>query len=215
MSVPEPHDRVALVQFADLGQQRHAARLGMWLFLASEVLLFAGLFGLYTAYRTRYSHDFAVAVHHNALWIGTTNTVVLIVSSFTVAWSLHVLRAGRREAAMTMLGVTLALGVTFLTLKGIEYGLHFRDGIYPGWYYASAELPANGARLFFTLYYFMTGLHAIHMIVGIGVMTWLLVRIKRLRTTSIHHTELELGALYWHLVDSIWIFLWPLFYLAG
>jgi cytochrome c oxidase subunit 3 len=141
--------------------------------------------------------------------------VVLIVSSFTVAWAVHSLRADRRRTAIVMLAITLALGLTFLVLKGFEYADHFSEGIYPGEYYAFAELPASGAKLFFTLYYLMTGLHALHMIGGIGVMTWLTNRVARRKTTAGYHAELELGALYWHLVDSIWIFLWPLFYLAG
>jgi cytochrome c oxidase subunit 3 len=186
----------------------------MWVFLGSELLLFAGLFGLYTAYRAQYPADFASGVHHNELAIGTTNTVVLIVSSFTVAWSIHALRRDRRGVAIGALLVTMALGLLFLILKGVEYAHHFRDGVLPGHHYAYAELPGHGARLFFTLYYFMTGLHALHMVGGLAVILWLTSRVWRRRTTRYAHTELEMGALYWHLVDSIWIFLWPLFYLA-
>jgi cytochrome c oxidase subunit 3 len=109
----------------------------------------------------------------------------------------------------------MALGTLFLVLKGVEYGQHIHEGILPGQYYAFAALPGDGARLFFTLYYFMTGLHALHMIGGLSLMAWLTWRIWRRRTTPAYHAELEAGALYWHLVDSIWIFLWPLFYLSG
>jgi len=130
-------ERQVAVQFEDLAKQKHAARLGMWLFLGSELLLFAGLFALYTAYRTMYAADFARGVHHNSLWIGTTNTVVLIVSSFTVAWSIHALRNGNRRMALGALGVTMLLGLLFLVFKGIEYGEHFREGVFPGAYYAS------------------------------------------------------------------------------
>ncbi|HWU87978.1 MAG TPA: cytochrome c oxidase subunit 3 [Kofleriaceae bacterium] len=202
------------VQFEDLAKQEHAARFGMWVFLGSELLLFAGLFGLYTAYRATHSAEFGEAVHHNALWIGTTNTVILICSSFTVAWSIHAIRGGRERTTTLMLLLTMLFGTAFLVLKGVEYSQHFREGILPGRHYAFAELPGHGAQLFFTLYYFMTGLHAIHMIAGLGVMTWLVRRVIARRITRSSHTALELGGLYWHLVDGIWIFLWPLFYLA-
>jgi cytochrome c oxidase subunit III len=201
-------------QYENLEKQHHAARLGMWVFLGSELLLFAGLFGLYTAYRTLHAAEFEIGIQHDSLAIGSTNTVVLIVSSFTVAWSIPALRDHRRRTALVALGATMALGVTFLVLKAIEYREHFADGIFPGQYYASTELPAHGTQLFFTLYYFMTGLHALHMLGGLAVMAWLTRRVYRRTTTAEHHTELELGALYWHLVDSIWIFLWPLFYLT-
>jgi cytochrome c oxidase subunit 3 len=187
----------------------------MWIFLGSELLLFAGLFALYSAYRTQYSADFAKAIHHNALALGSINTVVLIVSSFTVAWAVHSIRVDRRSTTLWMLAITMLLGATFLVLKGVEYRGHFAEGVTPGASYSFTELPGHGPRLFFTLYYLMTGLHAIHMIGGLTVMMWLALRVRRRRTTAAHHIELELGALYWHLVDAIWIFLWPLFYLTG
>jgi len=202
-------------QFEDLAKQGHAVRLAMWMFLGSELLLFAGLFALYAAYRTVHAQAFAEALHHNKLILGSINTVVLIVSSFTVAWALHCVRTARRRTALLMLAITLVLGVTFLVLKGVEYSDHFAEGIYPGARYSFAALPGYGPMLFFTLYYFMTGLHALHMIAGLAVMSWLTVRLLRRRIDPAYHPELELGALYWHLVDCIWIFLWPLFYLAG
>ncbi|HKE16992.1 MAG TPA: cytochrome c oxidase subunit 3 family protein [Kofleriaceae bacterium] len=201
--------------FQDLAVQEHAVRLGVWLFLGSEVLLFAGLFALYTAYRTRYGAEFHAAIHHNDLAIGTTNTAVLIVSSFTMAWAIHALRRERRRTCLVSLAVTAALGATFLALKGVEYTHHFQHGIFPGAHYASAELPARGALLFFTLYFLMTGLHALHMIGGVSAVAWVSARVWRRRTTREYHPELEMVGLYWHLVDSIWIFLWPLFYLTG
>jgi len=202
------------VQFQDTAKQAHAAHFGMWLFLASELLLFAGLFGLYTAYRTRYAAAFAEAVHHNELWIGATNVVILIVSSFTVAWAVHCLRKGRRRAVLWLLAITLVCGLGFLGFKSLEYGIHFRDGVFPGRYYAYQELPGHGAQVFFTLYYFMTGLHALHMIGGLAAIGWITARVARRKTTAAYPVPLELGALYWHLVDSIWIFLWPMFYLT-
>jgi cytochrome c oxidase subunit 3 len=203
------------VQFENLAKQDHASRIAMWVFLASEVLLFAGLFALYTAYRTEHGAEFRLAFHHNNLILGSLNTVILIVSSFTVAWSIHMVRNDRRRAALWMLAITLLCGTLFLVFKGIEYSQHFAEGIYPGQHYRFAELPQYGAQLFFTLYFFMTGLHAIHMIVGLIVVGWLTTHVVKRKITQERHLHLEMGALYWHLVDSIWIFLWPLFYLAG
>ena len=202
-------------QFADLARQEHAARLGMWVFLGSEVLLFAGLFALYAAYRTEYTADFTAALHHQNLIIGTANTFVLIVSSFTVAWAIHRLRHADRRGCLVFLVVTMVLGALFLVFKAVEYGDHFAHGIVPGRGYASVELPGRGARTFFNLYFLMTGLHALHMAGGLAVMAWLTVRVARNRATPGYHAELEMGGLYWHLVDSVWIFLWPLFYLTG
>jgi cytochrome c oxidase subunit 3 len=199
--------------FESLEQQEHAAHLGMWLFLTSEVLLFGALFGLYTAYRVEFPKDFSEAVHHNNLWLGSINTVVLITSSFSAAWAVHSAKRGARRAMLVSLGVTLLLGAGFLVLKFTEYGQHFAEGIYPGAYYRFQELPTPGAGVFFTLYFFLTGLHALHVIGGmsaLGVLTWLGARGHH---TPERHTALELGVLYWHLVDVIWIFLWPLMYL--
>jgi cytochrome c oxidase subunit III len=213
---PDPRRPLRLERhFDSLEHQEHAARLGMWAFIGSEVLLFGGLFALYTAYRAEYPADFLEALHHNNLAIGTLNTVILIVSSFTVAWAVHSLGHGRSRTCVVSLGLTIVLGVAFLIFKGVEYTEHFGEGIFPGSHYAYAGMDTPGAKMFFTLYYLMTGLHALHMIGGIGLMAWLMRRVVRRRTTREYHAELEMGGLYWHLVDSIWIFLWPLFYLTG
>jgi cytochrome c oxidase subunit 3 len=201
--------------YATPRQRDHALHLGMWLFLGSETLLFAGLFAVYTGYRTIYSEQFEAAFHHNNAYIGTANTIVLITSSFLVAWSIHALRAGGRRIATLCLSGAILLGLTFLALKAFEYTDHLSEGFAPGFFYSSHELPHNGARTFFTIYYAMTGLHALHVIAGMSILGWLVWRVRRGRTTPEHHLELELGGLYWHLVDIVWIFLWPLLYLAG
>jgi cytochrome c oxidase subunit 3 len=200
-------------QFEDLDKQAHAARLGMWGFLASELLLFAGLFALYAGYRSMYPDDFAAAIAHNDVVIGTANTAVLITSSFTVAMGLHAVRAGRLGRAAGLLLFSVACGLLFLVLKGTEYAHHFREGIYPGVAYHDAELPSFGARTFFTLYYLMTGLHAFHVIVGLAILVWLAVGCLRADFSPARSTHVELGALYWHLIDVVWIFLWPMLYL--
>jgi cytochrome c oxidase subunit 3 len=200
--------------YADRRQREHALRLGMWVFLGSETLLFAGLFGLYAGYRAHYPEGFAQAGSRNEEWIGSVNTFVLIVSSFFAAWAIHLTRGGRTRAAIGSLAAVILLGLTFLALKSVEYTHHLQEGIAPGAYY-HYPLEVPGARLFFTLYFFMTGLHALHVIAGLTVMTWLITRLVRGRTTAEHHVELELGGLYWHLVDIVWIFLWPLLYLSA
>lgn len=201
--------------YTDPRQREHALHLGMWVFLGSETLLFAGLFGLYAAYRSEFSADFRTAVDHNNALIGTINTLVLIVSSFFVAWSVHAMRHDRRRTVLRGLTAAMLLGTTFLVVKGFEYADHIAEGIKPGLHYASAEMPTMGARTFFTLYYAMTGLHALHVIAGITILAWLTRRVKRGTTRADRTTELELGGLYWHLVDIMWIFLWPLLYLTG
>lgn len=201
--------------YADHRSRSHALHLAMWIFLGSETLLFAGLFALYAAYRAEYSEDFAAAVHHNNAVIGTTNTAILITSSFLVAWSIHALRHRRPRTTQLALGGAILLGASFLGLKTIEYASHLQEGLAPGSHYTSTELPNLGSNAFFTLYYLMTGLHAIHVIAGITILGWLVLRVRRARTTPEHFTELELGGLYWHLVDIVWIFLWPLLYLVG
>lgn len=201
-------------QFESFEKQEHAGRLAMWVFLASEVLLFAGFFALYAAYRGMYGADFVAGVRHNALWFGTVNTAVLITSSFTVAMGIHAIRAGYPRTAFWMILLTLFFGCVFLVIKTIEYAEHFHHGIYPGSHYAFAELPTFGAKTFFTLYFLMTGTHALHVIVGMGVLTWCAVVVRRGSWNAERHLGLELGGLYWHLVDVIWIFLWPLLYLT-
>lgn len=195
-------------------QREHASHLGMWLFLTSETLLFGALFGVYTGYRLQHSTEFHAAARLNDARLGTLNTLILISSSFLAAWAVH---AGRHERAQTvrrcLLG-TIGLGACFLVVKAFEYREHFAHGLYPGAYYRNAELTGEGPRLFFTLYYFLTGLHALHVIGGLVTLALLTLLSARQRVLATY-APLELGVLYWHLVDVVWIFLWPLLYLAG
>jgi len=200
-------------QFGSLEQQEHAAHLGMWLFLTSEVLLFGALFGLYTAYRLEYGEAFRSAARHNNVWLGTTNTLILITSSLLAAWAVHTLKAGRAVLSALCLSATIALGAVFLWLKLSEYADHFRHGIFPGAYYHSPDAPTRGENIFFTLYYFMTGLHGLHVLGGMSALSVMLVQTLRGRQSETRFTATELSVLYWHLIDVIWIFLWPLFYL--
>jgi cytochrome c oxidase subunit 3 len=203
--------------FQDLERQAHAARLGMWVFLASELLLFSGLFALYASYRAHYPQAFGWGVEHNVRLLGTVNTAVLICSSYAVASSVQVLRQGRARLAVALIAFTLACGVAFLVIKGYEYAGHFREGVFPGGqgeFFRENTAQGQGLKLFYTLYFLMTGLHGIHVVVGMGVLTWLLVQILRGKLAPPFTHPLDNGAIYWHLVDVVWIFLWPLFYLT-
>jgi cytochrome c oxidase subunit 3 len=202
------------VQYDTLARQHATARLGMWIFLASESLLFAALFALYAAYRFVYPAEFHAAAAHANVLLGTINTYLLLTSSLTVALAIHATKLGNRGRALILLATTIGFGVAFEVLKGVEYAGHLADGIAPGGYYTFAGLPAHGAVLYFTLYYLMTGLHALHVLGGLCALAWLWVRLYRGRITPTSYLSLELGGLYWHLVDLVWIFLWPLIYLV-
>ena len=199
--------------FPNLRQQEHAARLGMWLFLATELLLFGGLFTAYSVYRYLYPATFVVASEHLSVGAGTINTLVLITSSLTVALAHHLAHHGRGRSAALSLIITLAFGVVFLMIKAWEWTHDFHEGLLPGRYFSSRELQAVGAPMFFTLYFCMTGLHGLHVIVGMAVLGVLLVMCWRGSFDHGYSTPMELGGMYWHLVDLIWIFLYPLFYL--
>ncbi len=161
------------MQFEDLEKQTHAAHFGMWIFLASEVLLFAGLFALYASYRAVFGHEFSAGVAHNNAVIGTSNTAILLTSSLLVALSVYAVRLDRPTMAGRLLLGAIALGLAFLVLKGVEYTQHFHEGIFPGSAYRFEELPQAGAKMFFTLYFLTTGLHAIHVTAGLVVLGWL------------------------------------------
>lgn len=200
--------------YEDREQQDHAARLAMWLFLGSEVMFFAALFALYGAFRATYPGAFRAAAQHQALALGTLNTVILITSSFTVALGIHFLREGRGKWTAGLLATSALLGCAFLAIKGTEYAAHFREGIVPGPRYDFPALPEHGVHVYFNLYFAMTGLHAIHVMAGIAVLAWLARRAARAPDGSAGTLlAVELGGLYWHLVDLVWLFLWPLFYL--
>jgi cytochrome c oxidase subunit 3 len=199
--------------FSSLSRQNEAMRLGMWLFLATEILLFAGLFTGYAIYRFQFPLAFAEASRHLNLTAGTVNTVVLITSSFTVALAIHFVRIDRPRAAAVCLVLTILMALAFLGIKAIEYTEHFHERALPGKYYAFKEVTIPGAAMFYSLYFLMTGLHGFHVIAGMSVLGWILWRTLQGRYSSRYYTGIELGGLYWHLVDLVWIFLYPLLYL--
>jgi cytochrome c oxidase subunit 3 len=199
--------------FESLEKQAHAARLGMWLFLATEVLLFTALFAAYGVYRYLYSASFAEASRHIETWIGLTNTVVLVTSSFTVATGLHFATKGKGRLTAIFFGISVLLALVFLGFKYVEYSHHFAEGQLPGRFYTYEGVRGAGASLFFTLYVLITGLHGIHVIVGMTVLAVVGIRAGRGAFTAEYHVPVELAGLYWHLVDLIWIFVFPLIYL--
>ena len=199
--------------FPNLRQQEHAARLGMWLFLATEILLFGGLFTAYSVYRFLYPLAFEEGSRHLSITAGTVNTVVLITSSLTAALAHHLVEKRRSRAAALCLAITILFALVFLGIKAWEWTHDFEEGFLPGRYFASAEFTTTGAPMFFTLYFLLTGLHGLHVVVGMTVLAVLGVLTWRGRYDHGYVTPVELGAMYWHLVDLIWIFLYPLLYL--
>ncbi len=198
--------------FESLEKQQHAARLGMWLFLATEVLLFAALFAGYAVYRYLYAPAFAEASRGLQTWIGLVNTLVLVTSSLTVALGLDGMAKGKPRRTRALFLVSVGLALLFLFFKYIEYAHHFRTGELPGRFYGG-EIPGPGAPTFFTLYFMITGLHGIHVIIGATVLTVVGLRAGAGAYSPEYHVPVELAGLYWHLVDIIWIFVFPLIYL--
>jgi cytochrome c oxidase subunit 3 len=202
-------------QFENAAQQRETATLGMWVFLATEVMLFGGLFTGLVTYRGLYPAVWAAASHHLDLPIGAVNTAVLLTSSLVVALGVHAVQLGRgRSCAGWLLG-GMGLGCLFLGLKAVEYHLHFQHHLVPGLDFRWEGNAPDVAPLFFTFYFFMTGLHALHVTAGVGLLGWMAVRAWLGRFSPAYYTPVELVGLYWHLVDIIWIFLFPLLYLVG
>jgi len=189
------------------------AKLGMWLFLFTEILLFGGLFLLYSAYRARYTLDFHHAGRHLNTFIGVANTIILLTSSLTMALSITALRKGNKKLTLNFLGITIAFGFLFLIDKYIEWSQEIAKGLYP----EGPELMKlpNGEKIFYGLYYAMTGLHGLHVVAGIIVLLFVWNFVRRDRITPTDYTKLENAGLYWHLVDVIWIFLLPLLYLSA
>ena len=192
-------------------REHTSAKLGMWLFILSELLLFGGMFILYSAYRYKNPVDFHHASRELEVLLGTLNTVILLTSSLSMAVSISALQRGQRPLSMVLLVVTMALGLLFLVDKGFEWGTKIEHGIYPN---SPALLArAKGEILFYGLYYVMTGLHGLHVLVGVCVLFGMLMLIAKDRINQRRFVPLENAGLYWHLVDIIWIFLYPLFYL--
>jgi cytochrome c oxidase subunit III len=201
--------------FESLDQQKEAAMLGMWVFLVTEVLFFGGLFAAYAIYRSWYPEAFAAASHELDIVLGSVNTVVLITSSLTMALAVHAAQTGERRLVLWLLMATMALGATFLGIKGVEYYHKFAEHHVPGPAFSFEPEHFSHAQIFFSLYFVMTGLHALHMIIGLGIMTVMLWWSWNGTITAEYASPIEISGLYWHFVDIVWIFLFPLLYLIG
>ena len=203
--------------FESMDQQVDASVFGMWTFLVTEILFFGGVLMAYTVYRVWYPEAFAIASSEIAILPGAINTAVLILSSLTMALAVHAAQTGERSKIMFFLVITMILGATFLGIKGYEYHEKYLEGHIPGFGLPFRFEPEyyRPAQIFFSLYFVLTGLHALHMIVGLGIMTWMLIWVKQGIITTEYYSPIEIAGLYWHFVDIVWIFLFPLLYLIG
>jgi cytochrome c oxidase subunit III len=222
--------------FENMEQQREAGALGMWVFLVTEIMFFGGMFLAYTLYRGKYPEAFASASNHLSFWLGGINTVILICSSFTMALTVYCTQIGKQQLQIIFLILTMIFGAGFLGIKAIEYHDKYVDHLIPGHLIPghpfSPEVNPPGehdphkltlihgasvrqVELFYWIYFAMTGMHALHMIIGLGIMSVLLYFSIRGRYGPEYHNPIEISGLYWHFVDIVWIFLFPLLYLLG
>jgi cytochrome c oxidase subunit 3 len=222
--------------FENMEQQREAGTLGMWVFLVTEIMFFGGMFLAYTLFRYQYPAAFVSASNHLDITLGAVNTAVLIVSSFTMAMAVFATQVGKRQLTIICLILTMILGAGFLGIKAVEYREKYRDSLIPGrlipWRPFNPAVAQHGEKdphklhlidganvknveLFYWIYFAMTGMHALHMVIGLGIMTVILIMAWRGRFSPEYHAPVEITGLYWHFVDIVWIFLFPLLYLLG
>lgn len=206
-------ERTAAFQYASIAQQREADTLGMWTFLATEVLFFGALIAAYLNYRIWFGNDFIAAATLTKVVFGTANTAVLLTSSACMAMAVNTFGSGSTRAATLWALATAALGLVFVTIKATEWWLEYQEQLVPG---VNFDISRYGgvAELFFIFYFCATALHALHLLIGISLVSWLAVRIETGRASPDRST-IKLIGLYWHFVDIVWIFLFPLIYLAG
>jgi cytochrome c oxidase subunit 3 len=202
-------------QFADLEQQRESATLGMWVFLITEIMFFGGMFAIYLIFRFLYPVAFFQASEHMLFMAGAVNTAVLICSSLFVALAVHAAQEGHRRRIVVFLLLALLLGLVFLGIKGYEYHDHWVDHKVPGAMFQFEGTDPVHSELFFELYFVMTGFHALHMLIGVGLVGTVAWFAWRGRYTPAYHNPVDNVGLYWHFVDIIWIFLFPLLYLIS
>ena len=204
------------VQYATLEQQGDAAQLGMWAFLVNETIFFGALIFTYFIYRTTYPHEFAVAGRDAVLWCGSVNLGLLLTSSLTMVLAVNAGAQGARRSMVYWLLVTLALGCAFLGIKGYEYFRDFEDRVVPVVNYMTKPGEGSAGELFWIFYWIATGLHAIHLTIGLGLISYMLLwRIRRGEITPAYYAPLEVVAIYWSFVDTVWLFLYPCIYLVG
>jgi cytochrome c oxidase subunit 3 len=211
------HEKLAH-HFDDMEQQYASANLGMWIFLATEVMFFGGLFAAYGIYRWMMHDAFAEGSKHMNYYLGTLNTAVLLVSSYCVVLAVHAAEVNKRRQIVGYLLATIALAITFLVVKGFEYSHHYHEHLFPGPHFEvkhpfNPDVDPREVAIFMSLYLAMTGLHALHMVIGIGVLSVIAWMAHRGDFSPEYRTPLEMSGLYWHFVDVVWVFLFPLIYL--
>ena len=218
----EQHGPELLHHFTGVEQQRDAASLGMWLFLATEIMFFGGMFCAYLVYRYWYFNEFAAGSRSLDIWLGTINTAVLICSSLTVALGVRAAQMGKRTLLVVLLILTLLFGLVFLGIKGVEWYDKYKEHHIPGASfnaddiatgYPQLHINQEHAQIYFSLYFAMTGLHALHMVIGVGLFSVITYFAWKGRYTPNYYTPVENAGLYWHFVDIVWIYLFPLLYL--
>jgi len=202
--------------FTDIEQQNEAGTLGMWLFLVTEIMFFGGLFAMYAVYRYRFFEGFREGSHLLRVKFGALNTAVLIGSSLTMALAVRAAQLSRRKALIVFLILTMVLGTAFIGIKlNYEWSADYHEHLIPWMGFHLESEHASAVQLFFCFYFFMTGLHALHMVIGLGIMTVLVIMAARGKFDGGHFSPVEVSGLYWHFVDIVWIFLFPLLYLIG
>lgn len=199
-------------QYEEMPQQKEAATFGMWAFLATEVLFFGAMFTSYIVYRGAYPQAFAAASHHTIVLFGTVNTAILLTSSLTMALAVHAARENNVKWLVRFLGITVFFALAFLAVKGLEYHEDLDEHLWPGPHFRP-ELPPQ-AQIFWVLYWIMTGVHAVHVTVGVGLLSTIAWMASRRKFSDAYYTPVEMVGLYWHFVDIIWIYLYPLLYLV-
>jgi cytochrome c oxidase subunit III len=202
-------------QFDDAEQQRTASNLGIWIFLATEILFFGVLFAAYTITRVRFPEAFAAGSRLTNLPLAAVNTALLVTSSLTMALGVHAARRGARRALVGWLGLTVALGCAFLAVKAVEYRLDYLEHLVPALDFRYAGPQADQVELFFYMYFFITGVHALHVLIGIGCIATIAVMASRNAFSPAYFTPVDVTGLYWHLVDVIWLFVFPILYLIS
>jgi cytochrome c oxidase subunit 3 len=214
-SATQEHSPFLQHHFVEMQQQFEASKIGMWLFLVTEILLFGGLFVGYGIMHMKHPEAFRAAHHHLDRVMGAINTIVLLVSSFTMVLGVWAASMGKKKLLIIALILTLLLAGCFLVVKYFEYSHKFHEGLLPGKYYTHEGDAVPGQFLFFSFYFMMTGLHGIHVVVGMCAITWILVRSVKGHFGPAYYGPVDLVGLYWHLVDMIWIYLFPLMYLLS
>jgi cytochrome c oxidase subunit III len=202
-------------QYESVREQHDTAMTGMWLFLASETLFFGGLLLLWLYYRYLFPVGFALATRHTEFWIGTVNSMLLITSSVTYACGVAAIRLGDRRLLFRLACATFVLGAIFMMLKAFEWYLDIDEGMVPGPGFALTGAGSEGAALFWVFYYISTILHAIHLLIGLGLVTWIALQARNGTVTRESHASVEIVGLYWSFVDMVWLVLYPMIYLAG